>query len=80
MTDPFTRHSVDGTVNSVIPVIPLKVVEQLFLKPLPPVIALRLESPASENSGDRTVEQWGLTRDQAEFLINNLREILDSTP
>ena len=75
MTDPFTRHSVDGTESSVIP---LRVVEQLFLKPLPPVIALRLESPASETSGDRTVEQWALSNDQAEFLINNLRECLDS--
>ena len=75
MTDPFTRHSVDGTESSVIP---LRVVEQLFLKPLPPVIALRLEFPASETSGDRTVEQWALSNDQAEFLINNLRECLDS--
>ena len=75
MNDPFTRHSVDGTKSSVIP---LRVVEQLFLKPLPPVIALRLESPASETSGDRTVEQWALSHDQAEFLINNLRECLDS--
>ena len=75
MTDPFTRHPVDGTESSVIP---LRVVEQLFLKPLPPVIALRLEPPASETSGDRTVEQWALTRDQAEFLMNSLRECLDS--
>ncbi len=75
MTDPFTRHSIDGTENSLIP---MKVVEQLFLKPLPSVIALRLESPASETSRDRIIEQWALSRGQAEFLINNLRECLDS--
>ena len=75
MADPFKRSSVDGTENSVIP---LTVVDQLFLKSLPPVIALRLESPASETSGDRTVEQWALSHDQAEFLIKNLRECLDS--
>ena len=76
MTDPFTRHSVDGTDNTVIP---LTVVEQLFLKQLPPVIALRLESPPSETSGNRIVQQWALTRDQAQFLMNSLRECLDST-
>ena len=42
MADPFKRSSVDGTENSVIP---LMVVDQLFLKSLPTVIALRLESP-----------------------------------
>ena len=61
MADPFKRSSVDGTENSVIP---LTVVDQLFLKSLPPVIALRLESPASETSGNRIVQQWALTRDQ----------------
>ena len=49
MADPFKRSSVDGTEDSVIP---LTVVDRLFLKSLPPVIALRLESPANETSGD----------------------------
>ena len=76
MADPFKRSSVDGMEDSVIP---LTVVDQLFLKSLPPVIALRLESPANETSGDRITQQWVLTRDQAEFLMNSLRECLDST-
>ena len=76
MTNPFDRASVDGTADSVIP---LTVVDQLFLKSLPPVIALRLESPASESSGDRIIQQWALTRDQAEFMINSLRRCLDAT-
>ena len=75
MTDPFKRSSVDGTETSMVP---LKVVDQLFLKSMPPVIALRLESPPSGTSGDQTVEQWALIRDQAEFLMNSLRECLDS--
>ena len=75
MADPFKRSSVDGRENSVIP---LTVVDQLFLKSLPPVIALRLESPANGPSGNRITQQWALTRDQAEFLMNSLRECLDS--
>ena len=54
MADPFKRSSVDGTEDSVIP---LTVVDQLFLKSLPPVITLRLESPANETSGDRITQQ-----------------------
>ena len=69
MTDPFQRSSVDGTENSVIP---LTVVDQLFLKSLPPVIALRLESPANGPSVNRITQQWALTLDQAEFLMNSL--------
>ena len=63
MTDPFTRSPVDGTDNSVIP---LKIVDQFLLKVLAPVIALKLESPARESTYEHTVQQWALTRDQAE--------------
>ena len=75
MANPFDRASVDGTDAYAIP---LTVVDRLFLKPLPPVIGLRLESPASESSGERIVQQWALTRDQAQFLLESLKECLDS--
>ena len=76
MADSFKQSSVDGTEDSVIP---LTVVDQLSLRSLPAVIALRLESPGNETSGDRITQQWALTRNQAEFLMNSLQECLDST-
>ena len=57
MANPFDRASVDGTDAYAIP-LTVTVVDKLFLKPLPPVIGLRLESPrvshrenASSSSG-----------------------------
>ena len=75
MNDPFTKSQIDGTQEYAVP---LKVVDQLYLKSMPPVIALRLESPASENTGEKTAEQWGLTRDQARFLMESLRDCLET--
>ena len=77
MSNPFDQSTIDGTDDTVIP---LKVVRQLYLRALPPVIALRLESPASDTSGEITAEQWGLTRDQAEFLMNSLQDCLNTLP
>ena len=74
MTNPFTKSQIDGTQEYAVP---LKVVDQLYLKAMPRVIALRLESPASADSGEKTAEQWGLTRDQARFLMESLRECLE---
>ena len=75
MADPFDSSSIDGTTGSAVP---LTIVDQLFLKPFPPVIAMRLESPVSESSGERIVQQWALTRDRAQFIINTLQEYLDA--
>ena len=75
MTSPFERSRVDGTDEYAVP---LTIAENVFLKAMPPVIALRLESPASETTGEQTVQQWALTRDQAKFLIDSLKECLDS--
>ena len=76
MTEPFGGFTVDGTDASIIP---LKVTDQLYLKALPPVIALRLETQPSEG-GEIISEQWALTRGQAEFLIENLQTCLQSIP
>ena len=54
----------------------LTIVDQLFLKPFPPVIAMRLESPVSESSGERIVQQWALTRDQAQLSSTPFRNTL----
>ena len=80
MTDPFERFSIDGTEASMLRLV---IAEQLFLKALPMqglphVVALRLESPVSETSGEKTVQQWALSRDQAEFLIRDLQKCIDS--
>ena len=75
MPDPFTKSKIDGTQEYAVP---LKVVDQLYLKAMPPVIALRLESLPSETSGEKTAEQWGLTRDQARFLMESLRDCLQA--
>ena len=76
MTSPFEGSAIDGTDEQAVP---LTIAENVFLKAMPPVLALRLESPTSQSSDERTVQQWALTRDQAQFLMNTLRECLDST-
>ena len=77
MTNPFDQSAIDGTDETVIP---LKVVGQLYLRTLPPVTALRLESPTNETTREITAEQWGLTRDQAEFLMKSLQDCLNTLP
>ena len=75
MTSPFERSPIDGTDDYAVP---LTIAENVFLKSMPPVIALRLESPASETTGEQTVQQWALTRDQAQFLLESLKGCLAS--
>ena len=75
LSEPFDSFSLDGTEASVMP---LTLVEKIFLKPAGGVIALRLESPTNDDD-TRTVEQWALTRAQAEFLVENLQICLRST-
>ena len=60
MASPFERSPIDGTDDYAVP---LTIAENVFLKAMPPVIALRLESPGSETTGERTVQQWALTRE-----------------
>ena len=80
MTNPFDRSAIDDTDDTDDTVIPLKMVGQVYLRALPGVITLRLESPASDTSGEITAEQWGLTRYQAEFLMNSLQDCLKTLP
>ena len=75
MSSPFERSPIDGTDDYAVP---LTIAENVFLKAMPPVIALRLESPASETTGERNVQQWALTHDQATFLLDSLKGCLDS--
>ena len=73
MNQPFDQWPIDGTDSSVFKLV---IVDQLYLRRVQDLIALRLESPLRESTGERTVQQWGLTGDQARFLIETLQECL----
>ena len=73
MNDPFERWELDGTDQSLFR---LSIVDKLYLRRVKNHVGLRLVSPQGEGTRDQTVQQWGLTRDQAEFLLKSLQEIL----